>query len=156
MNKATIYTILLGGLMLAVGTSESLAWAKSFSGTRGQVRVACAAVGGELIEGASVTTCLNNKNSTGVTCGDEGSCTGSGPGPAPRVNTALKDVLGMVRGGEKVELEFSGTDGFGSRHSGQSDGGTATGGSGWDGGDIGQWHADTGGGVLGGGIFATH
>ena len=50
-----------------------------FPGTRDQVRTGCAKVGGELIEGHDHSTCLNNKDGTGVTCDDSKQCWGSGP-----------------------------------------------------------------------------
>jgi hypothetical protein len=73
------------GILLAVGNSgHAYAWVKNFSGTRDQVRTACASVGGDLIEGVDskgigTSTCINGGNNTGVTCGDDGKCTGSGP-----------------------------------------------------------------------------
>ncbi|RYE08298.1 MAG: hypothetical protein EOP22_13990 [Hyphomicrobiales bacterium] len=72
------------------------AWVKSFEGTRGQVRSACSAVGGELIEGGTNTTCFNHKNGTGVSCGDDGKCTGSGPGQGPNRAADVSTMLGTI------------------------------------------------------------
>jgi hypothetical protein len=70
--------------MSLAATGSAHAWIKNFNGTRDQVRTACANVGGDLTEGIDsagigVTSCINKNNNTGVVCGDDGKCTGTGP-----------------------------------------------------------------------------
>ncbi|HEY9011700.1 MAG TPA: hypothetical protein VIN06_11840 [Devosia sp.] len=97
--KTTIFATLVALPLLLAATGESFAWSKSFAGTRDQVRSACAAVGGALLDGQGATHCFNNKNGTAVSCYDDGKCDGSGPGPQPRVQVgmiALDVILGAA------------------------------------------------------------
>ena len=139
--KTTFYAALVALPFLLAATGESFAWNKNFAGTRDQVRTACAAVGGELREDASSTGCTN-KNGTIVVCTDDGGCAGSGSGPAPaRIRIAMLD-LGTILG-TKAKAEPKTWQPPESLTAGSSDGvvsGAPTGNTGWDSGDIGQWH----------------
>ncbi len=83
-KRLTIIALGLGTLLAIADSGTAYAWVKSFSGTRNQVRTACAEVGGELIEGVDgkgigTSACINSDKGTGVVCGDDGKCHGSGP-----------------------------------------------------------------------------
>jgi hypothetical protein len=83
-KRLTILAVGLGILLAVGGSSSAYAWVKHFNGTRDQVRTACANVGGELIEGTDskgvgTSMCINKDKGTGVVCGDDGKCSGSGP-----------------------------------------------------------------------------
>jgi hypothetical protein len=99
MNTTKIFVALLAIPVIVVTTSPSFAiWSTSFKGSRDQVRAACVKVGGELLEGSNETSCFNKKNGTGVSCGDDGNCGGSGGGPAPRVRLGAINIIDTVLG----------------------------------------------------------
>ena len=105
MKTNTIYAALMALPLLLAATSESFAWSKhGFPGTRDQVRAACAAVGGDLHDGQGQTHCFNGKNGTGVSCYDDGTCDGSGPGPMPRVRIGMIDLTIVLGTKEKPEF----------------------------------------------------
>lgn len=83
-HRLTIHVFVLALVLAVAGTGSAYAWTKTFGGTRDQVRAACSDVGGDLIEGTDsmgggFSMCVNKGNNTGVTCGDDGQCIGSGP-----------------------------------------------------------------------------
>lgn len=165
MNKLVL--LILGVVMLALPLTSGPAAAKPFAVsfvTEAALKATCGKVGGDFLGGSGTGSagygCTKpcGTGNCSVECDPaKHTCTGQVP-PQTRVAStpAIRDVLGA--GSYAADgLEFSGADGFGSRHSGESGAGAPSGGADWDNGDFGQWHANTGGGVvLGGGIFATH
>lgn len=144
MNTKTIFAALIAMPMLLGATGESFAWSKSFKGTRDQVRVACKAMGGDLIERSGHTSCGNPENGNHVVCSHNGQCEGGGPGPMPRVRTGMID-LGTLLSTKATTYQVpeSLTSG-GSSGSPGTTGGDAGGASG----SMGQWHAQQGGGPI--------
>lgn len=92
LKQETLGVLISVPLMLAA-TGETFAWEKQFSGTRDQVRKACAQVGGVINEGGNYTSCYNPNKGTGVSCGDDGKCGGGGPGPMPRIGMGSFQIV---------------------------------------------------------------
>lgn len=78
-SKTSTFAVALGLLLAVAGTTSAYAWNKSFTGTRDQVRTACANAGGQLMDGNGATICFNDKNGTSVSCDDDNHCDGHGP-----------------------------------------------------------------------------
>ena len=153
MKNLQIHAALIALPLLLAATGESLAWTKTFGGTRDQVRTACAKVGGDLMDGPGSTTCFNNKNGTGVTCYNDGTCDGGGPGPGPGRMGSTMGLRGQpLSSGTLSESDSGGTSSSESSGGAESgDGGAPPAGNGSDpGGDVGGigdmgWHASDGG-----------
>lgn len=96
--RKTLYAVLFAIPLLFAASGVGYAWQETFSGTRDQLRAACAVVSGDLVDGEGSTYCLNHKNGTGITCADDGKCDGNGAGPAPSVRIGAMDVVGVMVG----------------------------------------------------------
>lgn len=83
MKNSTIRGFLVALPLLLAATGESLAWTESFSGTQGQVRMACAEVGGYLLDAPNHTICFHDAEGTSVTCTVDLRCGAVGPGLGP-------------------------------------------------------------------------
>ncbi|HZY48876.1 MAG TPA: hypothetical protein VFE64_03770 [Devosia sp.] len=115
----------------------------------------CGKLGGDFLSNDKTYECTKpcGTGNCSVECDPaKKTCVGSTPPKQQRTaGNSPYDILGDLHAAPKVELEFSGTDGFGSRSHDNPAGGTYNY-------DIGQWHANSPGGgvILGGGIFASH
>lgn len=150
MNKINLYAALVSLPLVLMGTAESFAWSKmGFAGTRDQVRAACTKSGGSITEGHNATHCFGAKGGNSVSCYDDGTCDGSGPGPMPRIRLGMLDTVGVLVGAARVQAPaavpeslVSGSGGSGGGQAG------APGSSGWSANDVGQWYAQPSGGVF--------
>ena len=66
----------LFALLITADATQAIS-VRHFPGSRDQVRASCKGEGRELIEGGDYSACMSHNS--GVVCGDDGKCIGTGP-----------------------------------------------------------------------------
>ena len=139
-------------LALSMLTTPAMAENKNMKYvSQAALQAVCDKVKGDFLSGGKTYECTKpcGTGNCTVEC-DPAKKTCVGSTPPKQQHTAGNSPYDILGGLRAAPLEFSGTDGFGSRSHDPAAGGSYNY-------DIGQWHANPPGGViLGGGIFATH